>query len=353
MADPIRVLVVDDSAFMRAALTRTLDADPRITVIGQARDGADAVEKVKALEPDVVTMDFNMPRMNGVQAIEAIFQDRPVPIVMMSAHTVDGAQETLDALAAGAVDFMPKPDGEVSTDLSGVKDVLVRKIRTAARSRPRRPGPRVSRVPAGPAAPPPKPARPITASGSFTVGPLVIIAISTGGPAALERVIPRLPGGYSRGVLVVQHMPAQFTKALAKRLDGISPLDVKEASQGEWVAPGTVRIAPGDRHVVFERSGTLKVTTTPPVNGCRPSADVALQSAAPVYGRKLTTVVMTGMGRDGAVGAAAAKAAGSKVFAQDQETSVVYGMPKAVADMGIVDRVLRLDDIAPTLVGLR
>lgn len=352
MADKIRVLVVDDSAFMRAALTRTLDADPRITVIGQARDGADAVDKVKALNPDVVTMDFNMPRMNGVQAIEAIFADRPVPIVMMSAHTVDGAQETLDALAAGAVDFMTKPDGEVSTDLSGVKDVLIRKIRTAARSRPRRPGPRVSQVPCAPAAAP-KVERPLTASGNFTVEPLVIIAISTGGPAALERVIPRLPANFSRGILVVQHMPAQFTKALARRLDGISALDVKEARQGEWCAPGTVRIAPGDRHVVVERSGALKITTTPPVNGCRPSADVALLSAAPIYGRKLTTVVMTGMGRDGAVGAAAAKAAGSKVFAQDQETSVVYGMPKAVAEMGIVDRVLRLDDIAPTLASLR
>ena len=363
MGEKIRILVVDDSAFMRAALSRTLGADERLEVIGQARDGAEAVEKVRALSPDVVTMDFNMPRMNGAEAVRAIMAQRPTPILMMSAHTVEGAQETLDCLSAGAVDFVTKPDGEVSTDLSGVKDLLVRKIRAAARSKPQ----------AGPAAPSPVTSSPVTSSpvaakaptasssasstpragrptfAEAVLDPVVIIAISTGGPAALERVVPRLPATFGSGVLIVQHMPAQFTSALAKRLDGISPLTVREAVAGDRISAGTVLIAPGDAHVIVDRSGSLKTTQTPPVNGCRPSADVTLQSAAPVFGRRLTALVMTGMGKDGALGASAAKAAGARILAQDKETSVVYGMPKAVADMGIVDEVLPLGRIAAAL----
>ncbi len=348
MGDKIRVLVVDDSAFMRAALKRTLESHPKIEVIGQARDGAEGVEKVKELRPDVVTMDFNMPRMNGVEAIRAIFADKPVPILMISAHTQEGAQETLDALAAGAVDFIPKPDGEVSTDLSGVKEEIFRKVAAAARSQPRAAVvPTESKVrPVSPASPR-KPVRKAT-----TRDPIVLIAISTGGPAALERVIPRLPESFRASVIVVQHMPKAFTKALARRLDGISALSVREAAMGDALEPGTVLIAPGDRHLVFDSAGRVKLTETPPVNGCRPSADVTLQAASRALSGRVTTVVMTGMGKDGALGAQAVKAGGSKVYAQDEKSSVVWGMPKAVIKMGLADEVLPLEQIAPRLVEL-
>jgi len=362
----VRVLVVDDSAFMRTAVARTLASDERIEIAGQARDGTEAVRLTAELSPDVVTMDFNMPGMNGAEAVRAIMADRTVPVIMLSAHTVAGAEETVEALSAGAVDFVTKPDGEVSTDLSGVRDELVRKVLLASRARPQpAPSPdeartsapgaegRVSRPPVSPVRPgtPPE-GRGRVSFASMVLDPVVIIAISTGGPAALERVIPRLPAGYSRGVLVVQHIPGAFTRALAKRLDTMSRLEVREVREGERMGAGRVLIAPGDRHVVVDRNGMLKLTETPPVNGCRPSADVTLQSAAPVYGDRLTVVVMTGMGRDGALGAAAARAAGGRVLAQDRETSVVYGMPRAAVDMGVVDEVLPLARIATRLAAL-
>lgn len=347
VSEKVRVLVVDDSAFMRTALKRTLESHPKIEVIGQARDGADAVAKVKELRPDVVTMDFNMPRMNGVEAIRAIFADRPVPILMISAHTQVGAQETLDALAAGAVDFIPKPDGEVSTDLSVVKDELFRKIRAASLSKPEVATPTAEatrQVRPVESKPPP---RPVSAND-----PVVIIAISTGGPAALERVIPRLPENLKASVLVVQHMPKAFTKALARRLDSVSGLAVKEASAGDELRPGQVLIAPGDRHLVFDAASRVKLTETAPVNGCRPSADVTYQAAARALGSRVTAVVMTGMGKDGALGCRAVKATGSKVFAQDEASSVVWGMPRAVVQLNLADEVLPLDGITKRLTEL-
>jgi two-component system chemotaxis response regulator CheB len=346
-AQKVRVLVVDDSSFMRIALSRTLGTDPRIEVVGQARDGAEAVEQVRALSPDVVTMDFNMPRMNGAEAVRAILKERPTAIVMLSAHTVDGAAETLEALAAGAVDFLTKPDGEVSTDLTGIRDELVKKVLTAARARPQTTRDRPTLKTHTVHRPEPAPASGDRISfAQMVLDPVVVIAVSTGGPAALERVIPALPPDLPYGVLVVQHMPAEFTRALAARLASLSSLEVREAKQGERMVKGRVLIAPGDRHVVIQRSGMLDITQSAPVNNCRPSADVTLQSAAPVYGPRLTAVVMTGMGRDGAVGAAAVRAAGGKVIAQDRETSVVWGMPRAVVEMGVADEVLPLNRIA-------
>lgn len=354
---PVRVLVVDDSAFMRTALTRTLGSDSRITVVGQARDGREAVDRVRELEPDVVTMDFNMPRMNGVQAVRAILAERPVPVVMISAHTVTGAKETLEALSAGAVDFLTKPDGEVSTDLSGVRDELVRKVLGAARARPQA-------APAPGSGTTPSPARPSTPSPAMGDGerisfvqavldPIVVVAVSTGGPAALEQLVPALPAELPFGVLIVQHMPGHFTRALAERLDGMSAVEVREAKPSERLVAGRVLVAPGDRHVVMQRNGMLEITQAPAVNGCRPSADVTLQSAAPIYGPRLVALVMTGMGRDGALGAAAVRAAGGRVIAQDRESSVVWGMPRAVVEMGVADEVLPLSRIAARLARLR
>lgn len=394
MANRIRVLVVDDSAFMRSAVARVLASDPRLEVVGQARDGQDAVELARRLQPDVVTMDFNMPRLNGAEAIRAIFSERPVPVVMLSAHTSVGAKETVEALAAGAVDFVTKPQGEVSVDLSDVKDQLLDKIVAAAAARPM--VPLAVEPPEG--APPDPPGRaerttvnlrgkdvaaaiaaaqargsaaqrpaPVVAQGrvssvareesarasrssfSSLLEPAVIIAISTGGPAALERLLPRLAADFPAGVLIVQHMPAHFTEALAERLDELSALRVREAREGDRISIGTVLIAPGDHHVVVERGGNLKLMSGPPVNGCRPSADVTFQSAAPVYGGRMVGVVMTGMGKDGALGLAAVRAAGGRVVAQDRESSVIWGMPKAAVDAGVVHDVVALAALAPFL----
>jgi two-component system chemotaxis response regulator CheB len=273
---------------------------------------------------------------------------------MLSAHTYEGATETVEALSAGAVDFLTKPDGEVSTDLSGIRDELIKKLLSAAAAHPQPAAPVPPRVDKKASVPPPPvaPREGRVSFASMVLDPVVIVAISTGGPAALERVVPRLPASFPHAVLIVQHMPAQFTRALAERLDSMSALGVREASASERPAAGTVLVAPGDRHVVFQRNGMIELKDSPPVNGCRPSADVTLQSAAPIYGPRLTALVMTGMGKDGALGASAVRAAGGRIIAQDRETSVVYGMPRAVIEMGLADDIVPLDRIATKLVRL-
>lgn len=348
MTRRIRVVIVDDSLFMRAAIAKTLAAGP-FDVVGQAKDGHEALAQVVKLQPDVVTMDFNMPGMNGAEAVRAIMQQRPTPVVMFSAHTRQGAKETFDALAAGAVEFVTKPAGEVSVDLSKIAEELTRKLVTAASAKPRASAP----------APPARPSgvistamtsipgtQSITRTGGIGLPKLCVIAVSTGGPAALSELIPALPADLRLSVVVVQHMPAGFTAALAERLDGASRVSVKEAQTGDRPAPGLVLIAPGDRHLEFDERGLVTLTDGPLVNGCRPAADVTMLSAAKVYGRRTVAVVMTGMGKDGAAGALAIKRADGKIAAQDQLTSVIYGMPKAAIDAGAVDEVLPLSDIA-------
>jgi len=339
----VRVLVVDDSLFMRAAISKTLAAGP-FEVVGQAKNGREALEQAAKLSPDVVTMDFNMPGMNGAETVRALMQQRPTPVVMFSAHTRQGAKETFDALAAGAVDFVTKPAGEVSVDLSKVSEELTRKLLAAATARPR----------AAAAAPPPP-----RASSSSTSIPratltgglprLCIIAISTGGPAALGELIPALPAELRIAVIVVQHMPAGFTGPLAERLDAQSRVTVNEAQTGDRPLAGCVLIAPGDRHLELDDRGMVVLTDGPQVNGCRPSADVTMLSAVKVYGRRTIGVVMTGMGKDGAAGALAIKRAEGKTCAQDQQTSVIYGMPKAAIDAGAIDEVVALGDLASWL----
>jgi len=336
----LRVLVVDDSLFMRAAIEKTLTQMGGFIVIGQARNGVEAVAKVLALKPDVVTMDYNMPRMNGVEAVRAIMKERPTPVIMVSAHTRQGARETFEALSAGAVDFCTKPDGEVSTDLSSVADDLAAKLRAAADSRPR-------------AITPVRSGDDPTAITRITLPPtgprVVIIGISTGGPAALSRLIPSLPARTRFATMVVQHMPAQFTAALAERLDGLSAVSVKEAETGDRPLPATVLIAPGNRHLEFDDRGRVILTDSAPVNGCRPSADVTMKSAARVYGRRCIGVIMTGMGRDGTAGMAAIKEVDGRNLAQDPDTCVIGGMPRSAIDAGAVDHVVALDDIASRL----
>jgi two-component system chemotaxis response regulator CheB len=335
---PIRVLVVDDSMFMRAAIEKALTHVGGFQIVGNARSGAEAVEQVRALLPDVVTMDYNMPGMNGAETVRAIMKARPTPVIMFSAHTRQGARETFEALAAGAVDFCTKPHGEVSTDLTAIAAELATKLRAAATSRPQ--------------ALPPLRARTTTPT-PITLPPtgprLVVIGVSTGGPAALSRVIPALSESTRFATVVVQHMPAQFTRALAERLDALSAVAVKEAEPGDMPLPGVVLIAPGDRHLVFDDRGAVVLTDAPPVNSCRPSADVTMQSAAAVYGRRTIGVIMTGMGKDGAAGMLAIKRVEGRTLAQDRETSVIYGMPRAAIDAGAVDHVVPLDELARRL----
>ncbi|HEY4179177.1 MAG TPA: chemotaxis response regulator protein-glutamate methylesterase [Kofleriaceae bacterium] len=350
----IRVLVVDDSLFMRAAITKTL-ANGQFEIVGQAKDGKEALVQIKLHKPDVVTMDFNMPGMNGAETVREVMRTQPTPVVMFSAHTKQGAKETFDALAAGAVDFVTKPAGEVSVDISKIADELIRKLTAGSQSRPRV------------ALPPPRPSGSIptfattqriaTTPGIGKVGAstgpvasrVCIIAISTGGPAALSEVIPSLPADLRLGVIVVQHMPAGFTAALAERLDATSRIQVREAVAGDRPMAGTVLIAPGDHHLEFDDRGNIVLTEGPMVNGCRPAADVTMLSAAKVFGKRSLAVVMTGMGKDGAAGALAIKRADGKTLAQDQHTSVIYGMPKAAVDAGAIDEIAALGDIAAWL----
>jgi two-component system, chemotaxis family, protein-glutamate methylesterase/glutaminase len=338
----IRVLVVDDSLFMRAAIAKTLAAGP-FEVVGQARDGAEAVAQVPKLTPDVITMDFNMPGMNGAETVRTIMQQRPTPVVMFSAHTKQGARETFDALAAGAVDFVTKPAGEVSTDLTKIADELTRKLVAAASAKPRA------------ATPPAPPSRP---SGQFAVraatnpggAPRVcVIAVSTGGPAALSEVIPALSPDLRLAIVVVQHMPAAFTAPFAERLDAASRVKVREAQVGDRPEAGEVLIAPGNKHLEFDAKGLVTLSDGALVNGCRPAADITMQSAAKVYGRRALAVVMTGMGKDGAAGALAIKKVEGKTCAQDEKSSVIYGMPKAAVEAGAIDEVVTLAELATWL----
>ncbi|MDQ3366134.1 MAG: chemotaxis response regulator protein-glutamate methylesterase [Myxococcota bacterium] len=334
----IRVLIVDDSLFMRAAIAKALASGP-FEVVGQAKDGADALVQVGKLAPDVITMDFNMPGMNGADTVRALMQQRPTPVVMFSAHTRQGAKETFDALAAGAVDFVTKPAGEVSVDLSKIADELTRKLLVAASARPRAATPVVATRPSGA----------IGISRSSLPGGLprlCVIAVSTGGPAALSEVIPALPADLRIAIVVVQHMPAGFTGTFAERLDAESRVSVREAQTGDRPLAGSVLIAPGDRHLGFDERGMVTLTDGPLVNGCRPAADITMLSAVKVYGRRTLAVVMTGMGKDGAAGALAIKKAEGKTCAQDQLTSVIYGMPKAAVEAGGIDEVVPLADIA-------
>lgn len=346
MNRPIRVLVTDDSLFMRAAIRRLLERDPRLDVVGEAKNGREAVEQVLALLPDVCTMDFNMPILDGAGAVREIMRLRPTPVVMLSAHTREGARETFEALAAGAVDFVTKPSGEVSAELAAIGTELAAKVVAAAHAVP------MAMVPASAPAPRPRitDRRPSLGGGPGIVGPkVVVVAISTGGPAALARLLPAFPADTSLALVVVQHLPAGFTAALAERLDGLSAIRIREAVEGDRPEAGLALIAPGDRHLDFTPDGLVRIFDAPEVNGVRPSADVTMRSAAERFGRRLAGVVMTGMGKDGTDGVRAIKAAGGTTFAQDQASCVIWGMPRSAVEAGAIDRVVSLDELAEAI----
>lgn len=343
----IRVLVVDDSAFMRRAIERLLSQDPRVTVVGCASDGMEGVKRALELRPDVITMDVEMPRMDGVTAVGEIMQSVPTPIVMVSTLTTEGTATAIRALEAGAVECIGKPSG-LSADLVNVGEKLVEAVERASVARVHRHRP-VAITPrlAAPAAPPKAPG---LTGGRLPAHNVLVIGSSTGGPPALTRVVPRLPGDLMAAVIVVQHMPAGFTGALARRLDSLSPLTVAEAIEGEPVINGRVYLAPGDYHLTVTKDKRIHLDQSPTVHGVRPSVDITLFSVAEVFGRAASVAILTGMGKDGADGAARLEAAGGKVIAQDEATCVVYGMPRVTMERSQHPIQVPLDDVAPALV---
>lgn len=339
----IRVLVIDDSAFVRQALSRMLGAAADIEVVGTAVDGKDGLEKVLALRPDVVTLDVKMPRMGGLEALKQIMSECPVPVLLLSSLTSEGADVTLRGLELGAMDFVDKSSVQGHMNLLSLADELQAKVRALA-SVPR------SRLGSAPTAPRSPALLPAPHERAVEV---VVIGTSTGGPPALQAIIPRLPEGLASAVLVVQHMPVGFTRSLAERLDARSDLSVREAVDGDPVLPGQVLIAPAGQHMkVRKRGGQVRIwlDDEPRAALHRPSVDVLMTSVAKAYGPRVLGVVLTGMGSDGVEGLRAIKEAGGRTFAESEETCVIYGMPKAAVEAGVVGQSIPLTRMADEIL---
>lgn len=359
MGGPIRVLVVDDSAFMRKALCAMLERDPRLAVAGVARNGEEALQQAAALAPDVVTMDVEMPGMNGLEALRRLMAERPLPVLMVSSLTTAGAADTLAALELGAVDYVAKQLDGLVTNITAIQQELTAKVVAAAGAAgklKRRGAPGG----AGPAASPgPRVPAPSLSSGTVTAtrgSKVVAIGCSTGGPQALLDLLPLLPADFPAGIVIVQHMPKFFTKPFAERTNKLCRLEVREAAEGDPVTPGVALIAPGGQQcrLVRRRATTVEIALSPNTEGLlhAPSVDVLMRSVAEVYGERGVGVVLTGMGQDGLEGARAMRGAKGRIIAQDEATCVVYGMPKAVVDAGIADKVVPLPSIAGEIMNM-
>ena len=353
MNKQIRVLVVDDSAFMRKTLSNMLDSDSRCCVIGTARNGEEAVQKVTDLKPDVVTLDVEMPGVNGIEALERIMATRPVPVIMVSSLTTEGARDTLRALELGAVDYVPKQLDGVVTNIVSIQQELLAKVTaavsTAGKLRPvLAPGTApIVRAQGGLS----------THTVSATRGTkLIAIGCSTGGPQALMELLPQFPEDIASGIIVVQHMPKVFTKAFAERMNEISHLEVREAQESDSVKPGVVLIAPGGVHlrVSRRRATTVEIVLSADPEGHQhvPSVDVMMESVASVYGERAVGVILTGMGHDGVEGMRAINNARGRTLAQDEATCVVYGMPKAVADAQVAEKVVPLSQLPGEIMNM-
>ncbi|OQP08001.1 chemotaxis response regulator protein-glutamate methylesterase [Geobacillus sp. 46C-IIa] len=340
----IKVLVVDDSAFMRKWISDFLSEHPRLEVIGTARNGQEALEKIAVCRPDVVTLDVEMPVMDGLVTLRHIMEKQPLPVVMVSSTTKEGAENTVAAMQYGAVDFVAKPSGPISLDLYKVKDELIRKVLHASEANMRALAAR--RPKAAPWRPPAKTVRAEKA--------IVAIGTSTGGPRALETVLTQLPPHLAAPVVIVQHMPKGFTKSLANRLNALSAITVKEAEDGEVLRNGTAYIAPGGVHlVVGEENGVLKARfdESLPRAGHRPAVDVLFESLAAIRRCRIVAVIMTGMGSDGTAGLKKLKESGDvEAIAEARETAIVYGMPRAAIEAGVIDVIAPLDGIAAAIV---
>jgi len=378
----VKVLVVDDSGFFRRRVSEILASDSTIQVIGTATNGREAIDQAIALKPDVITMDYEMPMMDGITAVRHIMQRCPTPVLMFSSLTHEGARVTLDALDAGATDFLPKNFEDISRNPEKVKQMLCEKIHTLARSNrrssfaapapaPAAPAPAGRPAPASPlgARPAardsaPRSTTPAAASALRSPAPrpdapaqqlspppkrksykLVAIGTSTGGPVALQRVLTQLPAHFPAPIVLIQHMPAAFTKAFAERLDKLCRIQVKEAEDGDVLRPGLALLAPGGKQMMVDARGTVKILPGDERLNYKPCVDITFGSAAKSYGDKVLAVVLTGMGADGREGARLLKQGGSQVWAQDEASCVIYGMPMAIVKASLADAIYSLDDI--------
>ena len=370
----VKVLVVDDSGFFRRRVSEILSADPNIQVVGTATNGKEAIDQALALKPDVITMDYEMPMMDGITAVRHIMQRCPTPVLMFSSLTHEGARVTLDALDAGAVDFLPKNFEDISRNPEKVKQLLCEKILSISRSNRRvsaytPPAPVAAPAPtpapssvgsygsSAPARPAPAPiaARPHAAAPSSPAPKrkaykLVAIGTSTGGPVALQRVLTQLPANFPAPIVLIQHMPAAFTKAFAERLDKLCRISVKEAEDGDILRPGLALLAPGGKQMMIDGRGAVKILPGDERLNYKPCVDITFGSAAKSYGDKVLAVVLTGMGADGREGARLLKQGGSAIWAQDEASCVIYGMPMAIVKAELADAVYSLDDIGRHLV---
>ncbi|MDH7942994.1 chemotaxis response regulator protein-glutamate methylesterase [Pseudohongiella sp. SYSU M77423] len=349
----IKVLVVDDSGFFRRRLSELINADSRLEVIGTAVNGQEAVDQAARLKPDVITMDYEMPVMDGITAVRHIVQASRTPVLMFSSLTYEGARVTLDALEAGAVDYLPKNFEDISHHAEELQKILCERIVVVSRSRSRSAPAAIASAPAAaPAQAETRSFEPAASGrGNLRHAQLVIIGASTGGPMALQEVLTKLPDSFPLPILLVQHMPGTFTRAFAERLNRIARISIAEASDGDVLKPGHAYLAPGGKQMLVEGRSSLRVRV---IDGderlnYKPSLDVTFGSAARDLGNKVLGVVLTGMGSDGRDGARMLKTNGATIWAQDEESSVIYGMPMAVAKAGLVDEVLPLNKVAARL----
>jgi two-component system chemotaxis response regulator CheB len=340
----IRVMVADDSAFMRRVLREIISSDPQMEVVGEARDGREAVALAGSLQPDVVTMDIKMPHLDGLGAIELIMSQNPRPIVIVSSESREGAASTLRGLELGAIDFVPKPTSGIDLDMNSVRDDLTRKLRQASKVRVVRTATR-SALPA-----PAHRHEPVARPSSLPSGgnghfPIVVLAASTGGPSTLMRLVPRFGKDFPGAVIAVLHMPATFTGQFSLQLAENAALRVKEAESSEALQPGTLYICPGSHHLRITPFGRIALDDGPRISGYRPCADVTMETVAAYAGAMTVGVVLTGMGNDGSRGVQAVRKANGLVIAEAESTAVIFGMPAEAIKTGSVDQILPLEEI--------
>jgi two-component system chemotaxis response regulator CheB len=339
----IRVLVVDDSPLMRRIISRMLGRDQSIQVVGTAENGEEAIEKVEALRPDVVTMDVEMPRMNGLEALKHIMARNPLPVIMLSASTREGAGITLDALNMGACDFVPKDLSRGALNIARIEEELVRKVKLVAKKRIRS-----------------FPVRPEGGKGPVAFGgqvgktqrAIVVMGASTGGPPVLQHILASLPRDFPVPIVIAQHMPKAFTQSFAERLNAVAQIEVKEAENQEHLRPGVALLAPGDTHISVKRKGSESIIefVEDPNYVYRPSVDLLFSGVARIYESKAVAVILTGMGTDGLNGVREIRAGNGYVIAQDEETSAIYGMPKAVVEAQLANSVAPVHKIAEEII---
>ncbi|MGM0501566.1 MAG: protein-glutamate methylesterase/protein-glutamine glutaminase [Bacillota bacterium] len=357
MAHKIKILVVDDSAFMRKVITELLETHHKFEVVDTARNGVDALNKIEKTDPDAITLDVEMPKMNGLEFLKRLMSENPIPVVMLSSVTDKGSKETIKALELGAFDFITKPSGAISLDIDKVKDELVKKVELAVKSgvkekivkQVKRKSSLNKKQTAAARAKVSKKSSSLKFGGNKTK--VLIIGASTGGPKALKEVMSGLPSNLEVAILIIQHMPAGFTNSLAKRLDKLSKFRVKEAENGDKIKTGTALLAPGDYHMLI-KNGKVKLSQGPKVHNVRPAIDKTIGTVVKEYKNAMVGVLLTGMGKDGAKGMKLIKEFGGKTIAQDEETSVVYGMPKVANQMGAVDKIAPIYNIPNEIINM-